>query len=735
MTAGSLASPLVAFDHDSSVTPDPLTAALVPLDRLLASALARHRGAESGDTDRDTCAQLLAALRQVPAMAWLADTFSLDSIDLTLAFLALAPEIDLAYQHLFTVLQGDPRQERLTIALATELLREAPADAGTISGRLAHACPLRAHTLLLVESGITGANTEPAWLARTLRIDPQIAAALLGHARLDERLVGVARYVTRAPSPRSLTVPAVEFIRMTRIARAAHRDGTALRLVFAGPPGSGRRAAAAALASHVEAPLLEIDMIAILATTDPLETLRVALREARFGEAIPYLPCDAVPVRPERPSARSPSWGAICRVLDAHLDVAIIAVSDAAPMRRADAAEGSAEVSIVRATGVTQADVARLGAGDHLGSGGSALHLVRFGMPGTTEREALWRLALHGEGIHDLDDAVPQLAERFRLLPAQVHAAARAAANTAAWRAASDVDSAPTSADLYAAARAESGGALAALATRIAPAHLWRDLVLPADALTQLRELCARASGAATVFEQWGFGARLPRARGVHALFAGPSGTGKTMAAEVLAHELGVDLFRVDLSAVVSKYIGETEKNLERVFTAAEGSNGILFFDEADALFGRRTEGNDALDRYANVEVSYLLQRMEAYDGIAVLATNLRAHLDEAFLRRLTFAVHFPFPDQDSRRTIWQGIWPADAPLSSDVDLDFLASAFELSGGNIRNVAVASAFLAAAEDSAITMSHLLRAIAREYQKLGKQLGRHDWGVYAELMAQ
>jgi SpoVK/Ycf46/Vps4 family AAA+-type ATPase len=221
--------------------------------------------------------------------------------------------------------------------------------------------------------------------------------------------------------------------------------------------------------------------------------------------------------------------------------------------------------------------------------------------------------------------------------------------------------------------------------------------------------------------ERWGFGDKVVTGSGTNALFAGPSGTGKTLAAEIVAHELQLDLYRIDLASVVSKYIGETEKNLDKIFAAAEGANGILFFDEADALFGKRSEVRDSHDRYANLEISYLLQRMEQHCGVAILATNLRQNLDEAFTRRLAFIVQFPFPDEAHRYRIWTGVWPPSAPLAPDVDLAALAKQLKLSGGSIRNIAVAAAFLAAADGQVVTRAHVFRAAQREFQKLGKSL--------------
>jgi SpoVK/Ycf46/Vps4 family AAA+-type ATPase len=244
-----------------------------------------------------------------------------------------------------------------------------------------------------------------------------------------------------------------------------------------------------------------------------------------------------------------------------------------------------------------------------------------------------------------------------------------------------------------------------------------------------LREICQRVVHGYRVLSEWGFGRKLSLGKGVNALFAGPSGTGKTMAAEIIANALQLDLYKIDLSGVVSKYIGETEKNLGRIFAAAENANAILFFDEADALFGKRSEVHDSHDRYANIEISYLLQKMEEYEGITIMATNLRQNLDESFVRRLAFTIYFPFPDEVDRRRIWDGIWPVETPVARDIDLDFLAHQFKLSGGNIKNIALAAAFLAAEDGGMVTMAHLIHATRREYQKLGKPLGAAELGSF------
>ena len=237
--------------------------------------------------------------------------------------------------------------------------------------------------------------------------------------------------------------------------------------------------------------------------------------------------------------------------------------------------------------------------------------------------------------------------------------------------------------------------------------------------LDVLRSISAYLRHRDRVLSEWGYEATVSRTQGLKVLFAGESGTGKTMAGQVLARDLGLDLFRLDLATVVSKYIGETEKNLDRVFSAAEGSNAILFFDEADALFGKRSEVRDAHDRYANIEVAYLLQKMEGYPGAVILATNFRQNMDDAFLRRLDVVVDFPFPEPEDRERIWQLVLPESAPTAGDIDVKFLAERFKLSGGSIRNCSLAGAFMAADAGGEIRMEHLVRAVALEYNKLGR----------------
>jgi SpoVK/Ycf46/Vps4 family AAA+-type ATPase len=321
------------------------------------------------------------------------------------------------------------------------------------------------------------------------------------------------------------------------------------------------------------------------------------------------------------------------------------------------------------------------------------------------------------------------VAAKFRLSIEQIRAAAEVSRLSAQAR----NGARPEVADLNFGARHASSSRLGELAVALEPAYSWGDLVLPQRQLELLRSISAYLRHRDRVLSEWGYEATVSRTQGLKVLFAGESGTGKTMAAQVLGAALGLELFRVDLATIVSKYIGETEKNLERVFTAADGSNAILFFDEADALFGRRSEVSDSHDRYANIEVAYLLQRMEAYPGAVILATNFRRNIDDAFVRRLDFVIDFPFPAAEDRARIWRLVLPPAAPVSDDVDIEFLAAQFKLSGGAIRNCSLAAAFSAADDGTQIEMRHLVRAVAQEYSKQGRLTLEADFERFHALL--
>ena len=348
--------------------------------------------------------------------------------------------------------------------------------------------------------------------------------------------------------------------------------------------------------------------------------------------------------------------------------------------------------------------------------------LVRAGVtfevakPSTSEQIALWHEAL-GERVNGF---AAQLAAQFNLNSDSIARAAREA-SAAAPAAADQFEQA-----LWSTCSSMTRPRLDVLANRIDPKATWPDLVLPDEQTNLLHQIAHQVAKRYTVYEDWGFGARMNRGMGISALFAGESGTGKTMAAEVIANELRLNLYRIDLSAVVSKYIGETEKNLRRLFDAAEDGGAILFFDEADALFGKRSEVKDSHDRYANIEINYLLQRMEQYRGLAILATNMKSALDQAFMRRLRFIVNFPVPSPAERKLIWQKVFPAQLPKAV-LDYDRLAR-FSLTGGNIHSIALNAAFLAAQDQTPVTMPLALRAMRAEFRKLERPINEAEFRI-------
>ncbi len=514
-------------------------------------------------------------------------------------------------------------------------------------------------------------DADRPFLTRSMRVPDRVAGHLLGDDTPDPAVAALAAPVS------SLEVPGIDalagaFRSGARLAHVRERIGTAALTVSAG-----------ALA-RLGPPPVVVDLGRLAPSDDPLPVAAAAAREARLRDTgLVAGPLDALAER--GPAAIRAFAEAACRTV-LH------------GTRGWDPA-WSREVPF----------------------------LAEAQLPTAEERGRSWRAALDGDSPDGVADAAAALP--FRLGPEQVARAAEAGR-----RAAAAVGRELTVADVSAGARAQNAAGLERLALRVAPRVTWQDLVLPEPIVEQLGELAGRARHRDRVLDEWGLGRTSLKGRGVTALFAGESGTGKTLSAEVIAGALGLDLYVIDLSTVVDKYIGETEKNLDRVFSEADRVNGVLLFDEADAIFGKRSEVKDARDRYANVEVAYLLQRMERFDGMAILTTNLRANLDEAFLRRLDAIVDFPVPDVADRRRLWVRNLGGSLPVGDDLDLDFLARRFALSGGNIRNIAIGTAFRAASAGRAAGMEDIVRETAREYRKLGRLCVEAEFGPWFAAVA-
>jgi AAA+ superfamily predicted ATPase len=615
-------------------------------------------------------------------LAWLRQAFNLSAFDMDVILIALAPEVDLRYERLYAYLQDDVTRKRPTVDLVLNLL------CATAEERLARRSAFASDGALLRNAIVHLASdpnyVHPPLLAQCVKPDEQIVHFLLGDGGLDSRLSSSCRIILPTVEFSELVIPPETRRELTRLARGSSTAAPGLCLWFHGATGAGKAEAAQALARRTGTTLVALDASRV-ELGDIEITFRLAIREASLRRAFLYVE-HAEYWRNEPPILR------------------LLAVL----------VQGRACSVIFGSTEPLPA--ALLGAATPLA----------FPVPDAAGRARCWRQALAARGIDVEKATMSALAGRFRLTPAQIASAVSDAVLHTGGR--------PGEKDLLGAARAQSGEALAALADKIEPRATWDDIVLSADAINQLRELCARVDYRDRVLNDWGFGRRLSRGRGTTALFTGGPGTGKTMAAEVIANALGLYLYRIDLARVVSKYIGETEKNLDRVFTAAGGADAILFFDEADALFGKRSEVRDAHDRYANIEISYLLQKMEEYEGVAILATNLADHLDKAFTRRLAFHVYFPFPDEAARLQIWMRAWPKEVPISGSVDCRALAHALRLAGGSIRNISLAATFLAAADGGFVTMAHLLLATERENLKLGKTLRLEELCAGVRLVA-
>ncbi|GIF07201.1 ATP-binding protein [Actinoplanes siamensis] len=510
----------------------------------------------------------------------------------------------------------------------------------------------------LVDGGLLLVEeTDRPFLTRTLRVPDRLIGHLLGGDRPDPRLARLLRPVA-APGWEPAGAAG-----LAAAIRAGHR------LSYVRDPGAGAAedlaASALAAAGRVA---LRLDLDVLAADPAPAEVIATAVREARLSGA----GLIAGPVDPER-------TGVLHGLLDAAAPVVLTGRSRWDPLW----AEQAPVLVTAPAVGA--------------------------------ERLALWQASL-GTPVEEGVDVARELSP-YTLNATQARRAATVATHLALLAGARRVGAG----HIRAGVRSQNAAGLEQLARRVEPGVTWADLVVPEEVGRQLRDLAGRVRHREQVLGGWRLRPGGGRGRGVTALFAGDSGTGKTMSAEVVAADLGLDLYVVDLSTVVDKYVGQTEKNLERIFVEAAGVNGVLLFDEADAIFGKRSEVSDAHDRYANMESAYLLQRMESFDGVAILTTNLRANLDEAFIRRLDVIVDFPVPDQAQRHALWDHCLGADLPRADDIDLERCARTYELSGGAIRSCVVTAGYLAAAAGGPVTMAQLVAAAEREYRKLGRLL--------------
>ena len=601
----------------------------------------------------------------MPHLLQLAHDFRLDSFALEALLIILAPALDSHYGRIYGYLQDDLTQRHATVDLVLKLLGPPGLQRLRYLNHFSEQSPLVQYQLIQVEEATT------PLVHRGLLPDPTLVAWLLGDYRPTPQW---ADFFTLSLPQADETDGALTNAVWPEFLAAMH--GQNLACLY-GEDAIAQEAMVRRLAVEMDTPLLTVDIGGLVAAgAKPTLALRLVLRDACFTGALLH-------IQNFDPLLRD---GALPAVLLEPL---------------------LAYAGLIVLTGKRRWQPQGVWRDE-------AILWQSFDAPSYGERRRLWRFFLE-KTQPDCDFDIDSLAGRFRLLGWQIRDVV-AGARDQAEHVGRDTLSED---DLTAAVRAYSQTRLVELATRIVPRYTWDDLVLPAAQITILQAVVNMVQQRALVLEDWGVGRKLLSKPAVSVLFAGDPGTGKTLAAEVLASRLGLDLYKIDLSSMVSKYIGETEKNLEAIFREAERSNAILFFDEADAVFGKRSGIRDAHDRYANIGVSYLLQRMESHEGITILATNLRANLDEAFTRRLQFVIDFPFPEPSERLRLWQSLIPPDLPLADDVKLVQLAHQHKLAGGSIRNVIVGTAFMAAEQNSVVTMQLLLEGIRREFQKMGR----------------
>ncbi|AUS98929.1 ATPase [Nostoc sp. CENA543] len=593
-----------------------------------------------------------------PAIEQLCQIFKLSKLERQIVLLCAGMEFDRNWGKLCAAAQGQPQLEHPTFSLAFSM------SSGSYWDLLTHDAPLRRWRIIEIAPSHT-LTISP------LRLDEQIIHYLAGLRPLDERLAQLGA----TPVQTENLVPSHTALaqQMANCWLQASQEQRALPILqLCGTETVSKKA----IAAHA-CDILHLTVYAIAAQNLPRDTQQLNLIKCLW----------------ER------EWRLFGRVILLDGD------------RTTESPDGENHIHQLLETLQTPLMISSL---ERRRAIQRPLLTLEVNHPSPAEQRQVWQTAL-SDISPTWNGHIDRLVSHFNLSTATITATS--------WQFKTQhhptSDSAQAFRFLWDVCRSQARPRLDELAQRIEATAQWEDLVLPPNELGVLRDIAAHLRQRSKVYEQWGFAAKGGRGLGISAMFAGASGTGKTLAAEVLGNTLNLDVYRIDLSAVVSKYIGETEKNLRRVFDAAEGGGVILLFDEADALFGKRTEVKDSHDRHANIEVSYLLQRMEAYRGLAILTTNLKASLDQAFLRRLRFIVQFPFPDANQRAEIWRRVFPAQTP-TADLDFEKLAK-LSVAGGNIRNIALNAAFIAADADEPVGMKHILQAAKSEYIKMERPL--------------
>jgi hypothetical protein len=626
----------------------------------------------------------------VPGSPWetLRSRFDLSPFEMDAVLLALAAEAHLKYETIYAYLNNDVARKWPTVDLTLRLFAP-PSD--RLSPRQFLLPEAR-----LFRDGVLRFNAAPAenstWLSRGFSVAPEVWRYLLGLSAESGRLSAAVQRMEPRPSVTTILDGSLQeqFDRAAEVF-CSSAAGPRPLIVFVGQYGMGAREMAELLCARLGSSITFFDLeIARASDEPPNRALQRLLLEQRLrSSGLFLLGCETLfnsegRATPEAYAAMEALAGA----------VGLVFLSFDPAVRWRELLRGRRKL------------------------------VFELSNPGYEERKRLWTTLSEGSVTHDL---AGDLANRFVLSPRQIQDAIVAATDLHVLAGRSEASL--HAAELTEGARSQSDQSLGTLAVRVRRNSGWSDLVLAPAILDQIKDIVSAIRLRHQVYAGWGFDKGLVAGAGMAILFSGAAGTGKTMTAGIMARVLGLDLYKIDLSGIVSKYIGETEKNLDRIFQAARSSNAILFFDEADALFGKRSEVKDAHDRYANIEVAYLLQKMEEHEGVVILATNLSRNLDEAFARRMHYTLEFPLPDGSAREKLWRGMFPPQAPLGDDVDFPFLAGQFTLAGGDIRNVVLSAAFSAAQAGSQICMRHIIPALARLMATKGKAPSPRDFKQY------
>jgi hypothetical protein len=622
----------------------------------------------------------------------LVHAFELGNAERDVLLLCLIGEIDERFRRVFGYLQNDASRQFLQVELAAHILEPS-------IGSVERARELFSGAGKLVRNRfihVTSESPNDSVPVRAVRIDERTASFLLGSDEIDPNLAGFASIERNISGPSLHGNPEVlaAIGRLPAAIKQSLTEDAAVRIVLSGPDPRFAHDVARATAANLNRPLLDFQVRKALEPGSSIGLLTTALREARLQEStILFSGCDALlAAEPDRKK-----WDTLREAIAGFPGVVFLELNTAAA--------GPANIT------------------------DAAMWSVELPFPDYGTRRAMWLAELQPTALpaETRERLAADLANAFQTTHSQIQDAVLGARNAARR----DGLGGPTPDHVYESCRREAAKQLVSFAQRIAPRPnvSIANIVLPPANHRQLLDLENRIRLHRELMHETGFERSMRLGKGILALFAGPSGTGKTMAAEALARGQGVDLYKVDLSAVVSKYIGETEKNLDRIFSDAEASNGWLFFDEGESLFGSRGAVNQAQDRYLNLEVNYLLQRVEEFSGVVILATNLRQNIDDAFLRRIQVVVEFPQPGPDSRFAIWAGLLAGIGKRDfSDADLRGIAARFDVSGGNIRNIVLDAMYRAwATEDKVLRMRHLIAALTREYQKLNRPVTEASFG--------